>query len=227
MTVPAIGRDDVQVVAMRPAMTRGEAPSAGVGSRPWSSGSVDVETLATWAYRDQMVDRFQSAGLHAIERELAGMEPSASSTDGCAALARIAHMGGRIDVGMGRITDVVHPAAEAVASVLSYIDGGDTVAWHARTGSRPGGWALPAKRWRPVMWEREGLAAWERSDEGTRFTPLISLGSPEDVAARRVDYTAWWEALDVLAWRLSMKAMGFVVLRPGVPREPWLPSVRG
>ncbi|MBM3929167.1 MAG: hypothetical protein FJ335_12045, partial [Sphingomonadales bacterium] len=221
MTVPATGRDDdgavsvvsrhARVASVR--LTRADAPSSGVAARPWASGAVEVEALAVWAYRDQKVDRFQTAGLHAIEAAYAGFEPHGSSTDGCAALARIAHMGCRLDVGTGRIKDAVHAAAEVVASLLSSIDGGRLVSFHARTGGRPEGWAMPARRYRPVMWVKPGVeAAWERTDDGRgRFTPLISLGSEADVAACRRDYTLWWNALDTLAWRLSAKALGFAV----------------
>jgi len=235
MTVPVSGRDDSGVVSVASPlgrvasvqMTRAHAPSSGVAARPWASGAVDVEALAIWAYRDQMVDRFQTAGLHAIEAAFAGFEPRGSSTDGCAALARIAHMGCRLDVGTGRIKDAVHAAAEVVASLLGAIEGGRLVAFHARTGGRPEGWVLPERRFRPVMWVKPGVeAAWERTDDGRgRFTPIISLGSDADVEACRRDYTLWWQALDMLAWRLSTKALGFTVLRPSAPREPWFQTV--
>lgn len=236
MTVPLVGRDDVGAVSVATQharvasvrLSRADAPSAGVKPRPWANGAVEVEELAVWAFRDQMVDRFQTAGLHAIEAAFAGFEPRGSSTDGCAAMARIGHMGCRLDAGSGRIKDTVHAAAEVVASLLGSIEGGRLVSFHARTGGRPAGWAMPDRRFRPVMWVKPGLeAAWERTDDGRgRFTPLIWLGSDADVAACRREYALWWSALDTLAWRLSAKALGFTVLRPTAPREPWFePSI--
>ncbi|WP_294288521.1 hypothetical protein [uncultured Sphingomonas sp.] len=184
---------------------------------------MDVEQLAAWAYRDQRVDRHEGAGLHAIEAAVSGLSRQRSSTDGCAVLERIAHLGCRLPVGSKQVADKVHAAAEAVAASLNTIEGGDIVAHYARTGGRPVGWSMPKRCYAPVLWIDVGVsAAWERTDDGRgRFTPLIVLGSETAVEARRAEYAIWWNALDMLAWRLSMKALGFVVLRPGAPREPW------
>lgn len=197
----------------------------GPAARPWAaSGSIDVEALAVWAYRDQRVDRHATRGLHAIEAMAAGHFVAGSSSDGCAALAAIAHMGCRVDNPGMIISDDVHPAADAVASELLLIEGGGAVAFHARSAGQPSGWAPPKRWYRAALWVEPWVEAhWERTGPGTssRFCRIIETTTWDEIERRRAEYRAWWDALDLLAWRLSMRAMGFIVLRPSAPREPW------
>lgn len=198
---------------------------AGLKARPWAAtGSIEVEALAVWAYRDQRVDRHARSGMYAAEASAAGYEPRGSSNDGCAAIADIAHMGARIDRGQGLVRDLVHPAADAVAVALEGIEGGEIVARHALLGGRPGGWAEPERWYRPVVWVKPGVEGqWERTGRGTSptFCRVIPTVTREELARRRAGYARWWEALDLLAWKLSFRAMGFSVGRPIAPQEPW------
>lgn len=215
-------------VTVRPASPAegGAAPWAGVQDRPWAAtGSVEVEALAVWAYRDQRVDRHLGAGLYAAEASAAGLEPNGRSADGCAAIADIAHMGARIDRSSGLIRDGVHPVADAVAFALADIRGGELVAYHAGLGGRPDGWREPKRWYRPTVWVKPGVEGQaERTGRGTSpmFCRVIPTVTREELVRRRAHYALWWEALGQLAWALSFKRMGFIVSPPSAPAEPWL-----
>jgi hypothetical protein len=239
MTVPPMeGSEDRIVTQVAPGAARGVVVTRPRGgglpvrmqgapaARPWeATGSIEVEALAVWAYRDQRVGQGGTSGLYAVEVAAMGYEPRGRSADGCAVLADIAHMGCRVQGSGVSISSCVHPVAEAVDAALVGVDGGRLVAHYAREAGRPGGWALPARRYRPVMWVEPGVdAQWEHTDSGHRYCPIITAGSPDDVARSRVAYGVWWDALDRLAWTLSMRALGFVVMRPVAPCEPWLSS---
>ena len=69
-------------------------------------------------------------------------------------------------------------------------------------------------------------------EPGTGSAPVSSTQNPEQIereiehtreelGRRRETYVRWWEALDQLAWRLSMRALGFVVRPPAAPKAPW------
>lgn len=195
------------------------APAA----RPWeATGSIDVEALAVWAYKVQQVDRFALQGMHAVEAAAAGFEPGGWSSDGCAALGQIAHLGCRVDRKGASITVSVHPAADALAMVLGTIEHGERVAFWARQGGRPGGWLKPERTFRAVTWVKPWVDAQPVLVRGKpSYCEIIRTGSYATLEHARVQYIDWWEALDRLAWGLSMRALGFVVLRPAAPREPW------
>jgi len=194
-------------------------------ARPWDGrGWVEVEQLAIWAYRDQKVRRFATVGLHAIELEASGLEPRGRSADGCAVIADINHMGCRIDQSGRMVRDVVHPVAEVVAALLAGIDHGRRVVFHAETGGRPDGWAEPKRWYRAAVWVKHGVEAQtERTGRGTSptFCRVIPTMTREELARRRLEYLAWWAALDQLAWELSKVRLGFVVRPPVAPQAPW------
>lgn len=199
--------------------------SIGPSGRPWEpAGSIDVEQLVVWALKDQKADRHVGAGLHWIEARAEGLEPNGRSTDGCAALADIEHMGCRIDRSAVTVRDLVHPAAEVVAALLFDIDGGELVRHHGKTAGRPGGWSEPMRWFRPVVWAKDGIEAqWERTGPGNspKICRIVSVTTPAEIARRRADYERWYEALGQLAWRLSTRALGFTVQQPAAPRRPW------
>lgn len=194
-------------------------------ARPWEAqGWVDVEALAIWAYRDQKVERFATVGMHAIEIEASGLHAGGRSTDGCAAIADINHMGCRIDYSGRMVRDVVHPAAEIVAALLAEIENGRGVIFHARTGVRPEGWREPKRWYRAEVWVKIGEEAMvERTGRGTSptFCRVIPTVTREDLARRRLEYLNWWGALDQLAWELSKVRLGFAVRSPSAPQAPW------
>jgi hypothetical protein len=218
---PIVSRGGRITVDPADALPRQAAP----GARPWEpEGSIDVERLVTWALRDQKADRHAGVGLHRIEAEVEGLEPGGRSADGCAALADIEHLGCRIDRRVGLVRDLVHPAAEAVAVACGEVEGGDLVRSYGRLGVRPEGWAEPVRWWRPVVWVKYGEEGqWERTGRGNspRFCRIIPTVTRSELARRRIAYLTWWEGLDQLAWRLSLRALGFTVLRPSAPLEPW------
>lgn len=200
--------------------------SHGPAARPWEpEGAIDVEQLVVWAFRDQKADRFAGVGLHSIEASVEGLEPRGRSADGCGALADIEHLGCRIDRRVGIVRDEIHPAAEAVAVLAAEVEGGDLVRFYGRLGGRPDGWAEPSRWWRPVVWVKVGEEGqWERTGRGNspRYCRIIPTVTRAELIRRRLAYLRWWEALDTLAWRLSMRALGFTVLHSSAPPAPWL-----
>lgn len=206
--------------------------SAAPAARPWeATGSLDVEKLTTWAFRDQRADRHAASGLHEIEALAFGLEPNGRSGDGCAAIADIQHMGCRVDWGGKRIKDHVHPAAELVACLVDEIDGGDLVRFFGRLGGRPDAWREPQRWFRPVVWVKVGEEAqweWEHEGRGARGNKLcrvIATVTRDQLEQRRGEYRRWFEALDQLAWRLSTRALGFTVTGPAVSPHPWVDAV--
>lgn len=207
-----------------------KAPAA----RPWEvTGSIDVEQLVVWAFRDQRAHRHARSGLHAIEAATMNLEPQGRSGDGCAMIADIQHMGCRVDAGGGMIKDHVHPAAEVVAVLVEDLDGGDLVRHFGRLGGRPEGWREPDRWFRPTVWVKvgeEGQWEWEnegRGKRGNRMTRVIPTVTRDELARRRGEYARWFEALDRLAWRLSLRALGFTVTGPSAPARPWAGTAEG
>lgn len=194
-------------------------------ARPWErTGSIDVEALAAWAYGVQMVERFERAGLHAIEAAALGYEPRAVSGDGCGALMRIEHLGCRVDAGRVTVSDAVHPAAYAVAVALAGVEGEREVRAHAVAGTRPSTWLPPEHRVRPVMWSkpgREAVVEYQGPGRKGGYCQLIYVWDEARQAWGRAQYARWWSALEELAWRLSQRALGFAVTGPAAPFEPW------
>lgn len=197
----------------------------GAGARPWErTGRIDVEQLARWAYGVQMVDRFERTGLHAIEAAAMGYEVSGLSTDGVGQMMQIGHLGARIDRRGGLVRDVVHPAAYAVAVALGQVEGGERVRAHARAGTRPSAWVPPEHRVRPRMWVkegREGQVEYQGPGRKGGYCPVIIVWDRSREAWGRADYAQWHGALVELAWRLSMRALGFLVTGPEAAAEPW------
>lgn len=203
-----------------------EAGRAAPAARPWSvGGSVDVETLVNWSYQVQQVDRSGRSGLHQIEAAASGFEPSGYSGDGCGALMRMEHLGCRVDTGRVSVRRDVHPAAETVADLVEAMAAGRTIAYHGLHGSRPWGWAEPERWFRAAVWVEEGAKAQvERTERGRSldYCRIVAVTTPEQIERRRAEYVGWWDALDMLAFHLGMKALGFAVTSPAAPREPWV-----
>lgn len=218
----------------RPIVSRKAAPvtievaprSKGPGPRPWeASGSIEVEQLVAWAFGVQRADRDMGYGLMAAEAAVDGHGSAGRTSDGCAALAELANMGCRVDRSRGIIRDSVAPAAQLVAVLVGQLEDGELVRHFGRLGVRPDGWRAPERWWRPVVWKTYGVEGqWERVGQGVnagRVTRVIPTITPAELQRRRRDYHRWWEALDRLAWQLSMRNLGFAVTRPSAPRTPW------
>jgi hypothetical protein len=205
------------------------APAA----RPWEArGSIDVEQLAVWAFRDQRAHRVAGRGLHGIEAAVSGLEPRGRSADGCAAIADIQHMGCRVDWGGATVKDHVHPAAELLEQLVACMQDGGLVRHYALLGGRPEGWREPARWYRPVVWDKPGEeAGWEWTNEGRgargyRMCRVVPTITHQELRAQRQLYARWLDALGVLAWELSMHALGFAVTGPSAPARPWDQAVR-
>ncbi|WP_310498297.1 hypothetical protein [Sandarakinorhabdus sp.] len=191
--------------------------------RPWAGGSVAVDALVVWALRDQRAgDPLE--GLFGIEAEAMGMTPRRSSTDGCAAVERIAAMGCQVDGG-GYSSDGADPIADLVAMMAVQVGGeaARMIMEHGRAGTEPAGWNVPAHWLVPERWEADGDLAMTTYVNGKQgqHCPLMRVNSPEGVEAARERYLMWWDGLELLGFHLSTRALGFVVQQPGVPRTPW------
>ena len=199
---------------------------ARAGARPWErSGTVDVEALVAWAYGVQFVDRFERAGLHAIEAQAAGFEVRGYSADGVGQLMAINNLGCRVDGGGAIVGDAVHPVAYAVAASLAGIEGADLVRMHGQAGTQPRSWVPPEHRVRPAMWAKPGReAAVEYQGPGRKggYCQVLYVWDGVRESWGRGVYRRWWLALEELAWRLQSRPLGFVVSGPVAPAEPWV-----
>ena len=198
----------------------GPAEAVAQQGRPWAAtGSIAVDVLVTWALVVQRAGD-AVAGLYADEARADGCEWQERTM--LAVVEQIAQLGCRIDVSGGR-RDTCHPAAEAVAAAVRALDDGGIVTRCAWQGA-PNGWSEPSRWLMPERWEVEGERAmwcYVANKQGAHC-PLVTVASVDTIAAARAEYRAWWDALMMLAWALSARAMGFAVLPPSVEREPWI-----
>lgn len=202
-----------------------QAAAKTVRVRPWeATGSVGVEALAHWAYADQMVERFASVGLHALEAQAAGFEPHGRSACGVARMMEIGNLGCAIDVS-GTVRDAVHPVAYAVERAVGMIGAGAAVVkHHARLGSRPTQWRPPERMVRPAFVAADGVSGqveYQGPGRAGAFCSVIYCWDTERQRFGRDTYLRWWDGLDTLAWELSKLALGFTVDGPTCAREPW------
>ena len=198
----------------------------GAVARPWErTGAIDVEVLAVWAYSVQMVDRFETAGLHAIELEVMGYEAGGIGACGVGKLMQIGHLGCRVDVGSVGVRDTVHAAAYAVAAELGAVEHGALVRRYAMADGRPAAWVEPVHKARASVWVKPWVEAQvEYQGPGRKggYCPVIITWDKERVDWGRSEYAKWRQALDDLAKALSARALGFSVTGPSAPREPWV-----
>ncbi|MBU6167080.1 MAG: hypothetical protein KGQ52_13280 [Alphaproteobacteria bacterium] len=206
---------------------------------PWQrTGRIDVETLVAWAFDDQRVGA-AAAGLNEIEALAAGLTWQGRSGCGCARAADIAKLDTRVDVSRASLNSNVHPVAEAVMNVIECSPQRDLLMAWARTGAKPGGWAIPPRWVEPVNgWvdgERFAKAAPIYDLVGgaaggqRRALPIVARDPDvvmREVGERRAIYALWWQAVADLGFELSLMNLGFVVLPPGSPREPWAQAVK-
>jgi hypothetical protein len=190
---------------------------------PWAGGKVAVDRLVEWALGEQKAgDVF--AGLFAIEAEVVSGEARGVSGDGCAAVERIAAMGCQVDGG-GYRPDHTHPIADLVATLVAQLDADDRalVADAGRAGIAPGGWSRPSRWLVPQRWvkpEAEAVDLYLRGKQG-QHCPLVRQSSPGTIEENRHLYRRWWAALQRLAFLLSCRPLGFVVVDPSADPAPW------
>jgi hypothetical protein len=200
----------------------GPAEVVFLARRPWEpAGRVAVDALVVWALRDQRAGRDPVAGMYRAEAEADGYAWRGSSSDGVAAVGRIGEVGCRIDVsGGGRA--VVHLAADAVEVAIRSLEAAALVVDYGQAGAAPSGWEAPDAWFMPSEWEAGGEAMWVYAERRQgAHCPIVQVSSEDGVELARGEYRRWWDALEQLAWLLSARALGFVVMGPSVPREPW------
>lgn len=193
---------------------------------PWERrGEIAVDLLLAWAYGEQRIGDSGLKGLHAIEQEAVTGESNRHSADGCFAIGERARVGAVID-SFGPAPGVEHhPAAEAVAEAVARLPRGcrQLVERWARAGVAPGGWQEPARSIIARDW-RDGYAEayWTHGPNGkTRETLVMPNRSPELIEASRANYALWHAAMLGLYRALSTRALGFLLMPPSVPGEPW------
>lgn len=192
-------------------------------ARPWeATGSVCVDVLAHWAIVLQRAGN-AVAGLHQLEAQAQGFAWQERTM--MAVVEDMEALGCRIDVS-GRGREIVHPAAEAVAAAVALLPGGERIVRCAREGA-PGGWWLPERWLAPMRWEAERATGEMRAvvcylaNKQGAHCPLVEIASLDSIERARAEYRGWWDDLQMLAWSLQGRALGFAVIGPSVVREPW------
>jgi hypothetical protein len=192
---------------------------------PWLlTGAVEVERLLTWAYGEQRVEANPVVGLLPIEAAAAGYQIARPSPDGCYAIDQRHTLGAQIDTSGGPAKETSNPVALAVADAVSKSDEANLVRHWSRIGSRPDGWQEPTRWIVPRAWKADGeTAEWEHGGANGKiiFTPVRLARSAESIDFDRATYARWHAALISLWMELSHRALGFIVLPPVAPAEPW------
>lgn len=191
--------------------------------RPWAGGKVTIDTLVHWALADQKAGDVFS-GLFDIEAAAIGGEARGVSGDGCVAVERIAAMGCQVDGG-GRGKDCTDPIADLVATLVMQLPRQQAilVSDYGRSGEAPGGTDAPARWLVPARWVAtnvEAVTSYVDRKAG-HYCPMNRQSSPDTINHNRMLYAAWWDGLQLLAFQLSCRPLGFVVTEPAAKREPW------
>ncbi len=157
---------------------------------------VTIEHLLEWTYRQQKAQVYagRGIGLYEGERAAQGVEWFGHSSDGVAAIERIAETGGRIDVSgsdMGWLDD----DAAAVHEVASGVVDGMLVIRQAEIGGRPDWRPISRPRVTPIIDHRgkPEVRYWQEIGERDygRYCPVIVLNSMDEVQHVREVYARW------------------------------------
>ncbi|KQI66955.1 hypothetical protein AN189_18035 [Loktanella sp. 3ANDIMAR09] len=202
--------------------------------------AIGVWPLIVWAFK-------REAAQLDFDDDRAELSQGFGYASATAIIAQHEMLGCRIDGG-GRSDP--HPDADIVASALAVLPEGCggrrmaiTMVEHARADTMPG-WHV-ATSIQPVRWDRnphgryamtadavaDGVAVpamvsgWRgrlQRQEG-RYCPVVVMGGPSEVAARRRDYLRWWSALlDVrTSLQLGNDLSAWVVTDDMPPMQPW------
>lgn len=195
---------------------------------------IAIEDLLVWTYRHQRADVVirRGVGLHDLEAKADGVPVLASSACGCAAVARIAELGVRVD-SLGRDRGDLHPDAElvhaAVLDLAGRVNGlpiAHLVISHAARGEVPDAMVGQVPRARPYIHPANGTVRVDWLDAGKRrgVCPIAWAPSWPEIDAKREEYRAWWHALRGLAFALAThpKLTRYHPLMPAVRYEPWI-----
>lgn len=194
---------------------------------------IDIEALLVWAYRDQKADVVISrgVGLHGLEAAADGVASYASSACGCAAVARIAELGVRVDQA-GRDAGALHPDAEvvhrAVMRLTDRVNGlprWRLVVQNAARGERPDAMVGEVPRPIPLL-QRDGRPMVNWTDKGKRYgsCPVEYAPSAAMILAAQAEYAAWHAGLRLLALALQHEGglTRWYPLQPEASAAPWL-----
>jgi hypothetical protein len=202
-------------------------------ARPIRTG-IPIERLLVWTYQVQKADVVigRGVGLHSLEAAADGVPVQASSACGCAAVARIAELGVRVD-SLGRDRGDLHPDAEIVHAAVSSLTGrvnglpiAHLIIAHAARGEVPDAMVGERPMPRPYLHAVNGTVRVDWMDSNRRYGVCPVAWSPSwpEIDAKREEYRAWWRALRALAFALSKhpKLTRWHPMLPEVAYEPWI-----
>lgn len=210
--------------------------------------AIDIEDLLVWAVQRERADiHAESSGLWPQEAAAAGVAVTAVSGDGTAAIAEIARLGCRPDVG-SPTPGHCHPDAEDVWVTARQVLDAATFALVmgcARTGSRPS-WGAEIPAWEAMYHVNWACKAVETERRGPVQPAMVaaSNGIPRvphlfprgrfcqitgwrdrsaDIASARWLYETWWVGLAAVAGALGApgRLRLHAVIGPAAPARPW------
>lgn len=194
---------------------------------------IPIETLLVWTYRVQRADVVigRGVGLHSLEAAVDGVPVQASSACGCAAVARIAELGVRVD-SLGRDRGDLHPDAELVHRAVLGLGGkvqglpvAHLVIRCASRGEVPDAMVGERPQARPYLHAVNGSVRVDGRDAGGRYgwCPVSWSPSWAEIDAAREEYRVWLSALRALAFALAAepRLVRWHPLLPEAPAEPW------
>jgi hypothetical protein len=209
----------------------------------------DIEKILHWAYRDELPKMGAEHGGFSATAAGFSMVPrheDFSREPGFPAALGDPHPDALIIAGTVQALsdheadmDVLGQVEWLAPECAAYIDRRDIVlaAWridiapyvmmHARMGTRPP-WQVDGFRAHRVI-GRNGKPVVSGTDSNGRWgwCPLDIAPDPREVVNDRAEYVAWWEALNLLAVRLSGMLGSWEPLPPTAPIRPWVtPEVR-
>lgn len=195
---------------------------------------IPMDRLLVWTYRDQRADVViaRGVGLHGLEAAADGVEIHGSSSCGCAAVARIAELGVRVDR-LGHDRGDLHPDAELVHRAVMELGGkvaglpvAHLVIRCASRGEVPDAMVGEVPQARPYIHEANGTVKVTWLDKGRDygFCPIAWSPSWAEIDAAREEYRVWWSAVRALAFALAGdgRLTRWHPLLPEARAEPWI-----
>jgi hypothetical protein len=199
---------------------------------PWiKTGSICIDDLVAWAYRDQRVmDHKTVLTLNEGERAAGNYFVKGSTRDGTADIERSQELGVRVDG--GGITSAVHPYAEAIGDIVEMLSRElrALVISHGLKGTRPDDGTDDRPRYRPLNWEIEGkksMTLTYRKDGGAKrvtnipYTPVYVTNTADEVALKRDIWTNWVTGLALIADELKNCELPFLIFDIAEGAAPW------
>lgn len=181
---------------------------------------LDIQALLIWTYQDQAAEQ--------VTQAVVGRLTPAWYGNNIGAVIRHGALGVRVDCATSVVTaSDLHPDAEAVHDAVRALRDPlqiGLVISHAKGGTEPD-WMPEASQPRLVPILRGGkpkVEYWDREHRKPAYCVLTVDPDPECVTFARQTYTAWWDALAVLAARLQDDGLtSHDVTGPAAPERPW------